>query len=103
MTEDAIQRFRITLWPGVKLPHRGLFGAVRVLRDGHIGPTSTTQGDVSKELARFSLDAVAQQELASRVASHARRVGLRDLREVAEAGEIYLELEEVDLDNDEEI
>ena len=74
-----------------------------MLRDGHIGPARTTRGDVSQELARFSLDEVARQDLAARVASHVRRVGLRDVIEVVEAGEIYLELEEVDLDNDEEI
>ena len=101
--EDAIQQLRITLWPGVKLPHPGRLEQLRDLRQGVIGPVGRVVGRVSDEARRFAIDEDGQDELRSLLAERERRALLRPSDEVDEAGEIYLELEAVNLDDDKEI
>lgn len=101
--EYAIQQFRITLWPGVALPHPGQIEQRRVLRDGLIGPAVRVVGKVSGEARRFVLSTAEEKTLERRVAQTARRLGLHDRGAVIEAGEIYLELKALDLGSEDAI
>jgi hypothetical protein len=101
--EDAIQQFRITLWPGTKLPTPRVFESLRILRGGWIGVAGRIVGEVSASAQRFAVTDAELTDLHDRLADQERRAGLRDRWKVREAGEIYLELENLDLDDPDEI
>jgi len=84
MQEYDVSQFRITLWPGQRQPHPTMLRRSYYLtREGHLRPEPSPQPGWETQWERWHK--------------------LRPREDVLEAGEIYLELLELDLDDTEAI
>jgi hypothetical protein len=100
---DAIQQFRITLWPGRQLPHPGSYEGLWLLREGVLGPAVTAVGEVTAGAKAFAVSESERVALTAELAAAERRAGLRERQDVQATGEVYLELEGLDLEDEEAI
>lgn len=74
-----------------------------MIRDAVIAPAVVAAGQVSEEMLTFAVTNDERVDLARRLQQLERRFGVRDRFEVVGTGEIYLELEALDLEDEEAI